>query len=130
MESNRSSVVEEMAVEREAQRQPMTIANAISKAKYLRQFPETVMSEKQSHEVIDTLLKALEASPCYLKATLAGMPTFVLIASDISATKAVGDWCSRRIADGRNVAGDFQITEALAIAERMEAWRKAHAGTA
>jgi hypothetical protein len=50
---------------------------------------------------------------------------FVLLDHDITTPGTIRDWVKRRIAAGKNVEGDAQITEALALADTIEA---IHAG--
>lgn len=71
------------------------------------------------------LTKALELSDqasCLNKAA-ADEPVFVLRAKDVTAPKVISDWCTRRIAEGKNAHGDAQITDALAVAKAMTEWR-------
>jgi hypothetical protein len=51
-------------------------------------------------------------------------PVFVLRAKDITAPKVIEDWVVRRIQAGKNKAGDYQTTDALAVAKAMTDWQK------
>lgn len=46
---------------------------------------------------------------------------FVMLARDIAAPAAIRAWCEARIVAGKNHRGDAQISEALRLAEKMEA---------
>lgn len=46
--------------------------------------------------------------------------TFVLLARDVAAPETIRDWCSKRIAHGKNTWTDPQIREALSCANEME----------
>lgn len=52
-----------------------------------------------------------------------GEMTFVLLARDAAAPRAILEWVSERIRLGKNRAGDAQIREAIDCAETMKTQR-------
>lgn len=68
------------------------IGDAITDAQYYRAHPEVIVGPTQAKRVIDTLLAALEASPCYFKAAREGIPSFTLLAYDLAGHHAIRVW--------------------------------------
>lgn len=68
------------------------VADAITDAQYYRAHPEVIVGPTQAKRVIDTLLAALEASPCYFKGVREGIPTFTLLAYDFAGHLALTRW--------------------------------------
>lgn len=52
-------------------------------------------------------------------------PVFVLLGRDVTAPDTIRRWANERIHAGKNLPGDQQIKEALALAESMEQFRDA-----
>lgn len=98
---------------------PMTIAEAIGKARWWRQQPEVGVDDRQAKRVIDTLLAALEFSPPFLAAVQIGEPVFVLRGQDVLAPQLVRQWA--RLADSCNCPAQ-KVAEAQSKALRMEQW--------
>lgn len=88
--------------------EPMTIAEAIGKAQFLRLQPECVVSALEARRVIDALLSAIQSSPTFHKALLAGEEVFVLRQRDRAAP-------SRR----RNAVSDRWNAALEAAADRL-----------
>src|SRR5712664_2803905 len=88
-----SKVVEDCARMREgAARQNYTIAEAVSDARWLRRTPDAAVLPERARQTIDTLLAALEASPCFLKGAVLGIPTFTILAYDRAGHVAMTRW--------------------------------------
>lgn len=68
------------------------IADAIADAQFYRAHPEAVVDGANAKRTINTLLSALEASPCYLKAAREGIPSFTLLAYDFAGHLALTRW--------------------------------------
>jgi hypothetical protein len=82
-----------MAEQREAAAQrPMTIPEAIDAALWLRGMSEPILSSDRARRIIETLLSALEASPCYFKGARHGIPTATFLAYDMAAHHALHEW--------------------------------------
>ena len=76
----------------DAQDRPLTIPQAIELAQSYRAQPEILVDSFTSKRVMDALLSALEASPCYLKAVQEGQDVFVLRQHDRAAPGAIEEW--------------------------------------
>jgi len=70
----------------------MTIREAVELAQWLRRTPDGIIPQHKVEQAMAALLAALEASQCYLKATLAGEQTFVLRQRDRAAPAAISVW--------------------------------------
>lgn len=75
-----------------ANEKELTIPEAITRAQDLRASPEMMISEKSARKIIDGLLSALEASPCYLKAMQRGEEVFVFREPDRAAVRPISLW--------------------------------------
>src|SRR5712664_1805808 len=93
-------VADSARMREETARKTYTIADAIDDARWLRRTPDGVLSPDRSKQVIDTLLAALEASPCYFKGARLGIPTFTLIAYDLAGQIAILKWAEVAEAHG------------------------------
>jgi len=93
-------VVRDCAAAREQPKPQYTIADAITDAQFYRQQPEYIVDLEKAKRVIDTLLSALEASPCYFKGARLGIPTFTLLAYDRAGHSAMLDWADAAEAHG------------------------------
>jgi hypothetical protein len=111
-----SDVVRDMAAAREVlPPRTMTIEGAIGKALWLRMQPESILDDKQAKLTIDTLLSALEYSPCYFKAVQKGEEVFVLRMQDRAAPHAIAEWAQWARRHGCLPA---KVDQALATAQR------------
>lgn len=95
-----AKIVAECAAQREGTTADMTIPEAISTAQWLRRTPDGVLAPDSAKRVIDALLSALEASPCYFKGARLGIPTFTLLAYDLAGHKAIDEWIKQAAAHG------------------------------
>jgi hypothetical protein len=112
------SVIDEMARMRNEPPPPMTVAEAIMLAVTIRTQPEFLIDPRAAKRVIDTLLSAIEASPCYLKGVREGIPTFVLLATDRAAIPALTEWIDHAAAHGCRAE---KVENAMSI---LSNWRK------
>lgn len=87
-----SDVVEACAKMREEARQVYTAANAVDDARWLINQPDGLMSPARTRQLIQTLLAAIEASPCYYKGVVLGIPTFTMLAYDPAGHAAIRLW--------------------------------------
>lgn len=92
-----------------------TIVDALADARHLRKQPEYLIDGPNSRKLIETLLSALERSPCYLNAVIKGRETFVLVSTDRSAPFAIRNWAEHAAAHGCQ-----KVVEAFRIAQRWE----------
>lgn len=92
--------------------EPMTIAEAIGKAQFLRLQPECVVSALEARRVIDALLSAIQSSPTFHKALLAGEEVFVLRSRDRAAPMAIHVWALQAAEHGadHNKVSDAEQT--------------------
>ncbi len=91
-----ANVLQDLALMREANRAqadaPMTVAEAIGKAEFLRVQPECVVSPAEARRVIDALLAAIQSSKHFYLAKMLGEEVFVLRQSDRAAPGAIVTW--------------------------------------
>lgn len=88
-----SKVVTDMAEQRQAAAKPeMSILDAIDDAQWLRRTPDGQVTADRLRRICDTLLSALERSPCYFNAVRRGQETFVLVSQDRAAPHAIMEW--------------------------------------
>lgn len=73
---------------RNAVRQPRTIAQAISYARWLRKTPDGLTNTTELREAIDALLAGMERSPTYVRALENNHEVFVLVQVDRAAINA------------------------------------------
>lgn len=71
-----------------------TLTSAIEQALFLRKQQECLLSGPEARALIDTLLSAIESSPCYMKALLKGEEVFVLRQQDRAAPGAIDNWAA------------------------------------
>lgn len=112
-----SKVIQDCAEQREAARAAYTIPEAVTDAQYLRRTPDAVLPLDRAKQVIDTLLAALEASPCYFKAARLGIPTFTLLAYDRAGHAAIRVWSAAAEAHG---CRPEKVNDALATVSTWE----------
>lgn len=79
--------------------QPMTIADAIDKVRWLERTPDGILDPLVAKRVMATLLGAIEASPCYYKAVTQNLPSFTLI-PERAAVIALREWANAAKAHG------------------------------
>lgn len=108
------SAVTEMAAARAqalaAADEPMTIAEAIGKAEFMRLQPEYVVSPAEARRVIDALLATIQSSTCFYKAKKLGEEVFVLRSSDRAAPTAIVTWVKAAETHG---AGQEKLRDAI-----------------
>lgn len=110
------STVTEMAAARAqalaAADEPMTIADAIGKAEFMRLQPEYVVSPAEARRVIDALLAAIQSSTCFYKAKKLGEEVFVLRSRDRAAPMAIHVWARQAAEHGadHNKVSDAEQT--------------------
>lgn len=93
--------VKEMSEQRqETAERPMTIPEAIDAALWMRNMPEALVSDARAKRIIDTLLSALQASPCYFKGAHLGIPTATFLAYDRAAHAALRTWSQQAYEHG------------------------------
>lgn len=95
----------------------MTIGEALERAAYL-ETPGVIVDPDTAKAVIRTLTGALQASPCYYKATLKGEEVFVLRQQDRAAPLVIRHWAA--LADDHGCHAD-KVHSAQAKASRWQA---------
>jgi hypothetical protein len=95
-----------------------TIAQAIGDARWVQNTPDAVIAPDRSKQIILTLLAAIEASPCYLKASMLGMRPFVILPYDRAGDAAMLEWI--RQADAHGCRAD-KVDDARAM---LMQWRQ------
>lgn len=115
--SGAQNVVEACARMREEERQHYTVADAVTDAKWLIGQPDGLMSPARTRQLVRTLLAAIEASPCYYKGALLGIPTFTLLAYDRAGHIAIREWANAAQAHG---ARPEKLADARAMVVQWE----------
>lgn len=95
-----ATIINETTAARTLGEREYTIADAITDAQFYRSHPEAVVDGGNAKRTIDTLLAALETSPCYLKGVREGIPTFTLLAYDFAGHLALTRWIVEAQAHG------------------------------
>lgn len=112
-----SPVVAACAEQREQAPAPYTVADAVHDARYMRRVQECIVSDRQAKRVTDTLLAALESSPCFLNAVMRGQRVFCLVEQDRAAPIAIRRWVEIAAAHG---CGMEKVRGAYAISHDWE----------
>lgn len=110
-------VVVECAEQRAQPPAPYTVADAVHDAKHLRKVPECILGDAQAKRVIDTLLAALESSPCFLNAVVRGQRVFCLVEQDRCAPIGIRAWAESA---GRHGAPIGKVQGAVKTAHDFE----------
>jgi len=94
-----------------------TLVSAVEQALFLRKQPECLLSGPEARALIETLLCAIEAHPCYMKALLKGEQVFVLRQQDRAAPGAINMWAVTAKQHGCTAA---KVEEAFRISKRWD----------
>lgn len=102
------------AREEKAERE-YTVADAILDAQWVRRTPDGIFEGQKAKTIILTLLSALEASPCYLKAVKERRESFTILDYDKAGHNALHAWAYHAELHGARPA---KLAEAYAKAEK------------
>jgi hypothetical protein len=112
-----NEIVRDTTALREGTRREMTIAQAFEEARWLRKYPEGILSPLVARQTIETLYAAIEANPVLRAALERNQELFVLVEQDRAAPAAIQLWADQANDHG---CSDEKVTDAYRKSVR---WR-------